>query len=434
MLSSGQIVTIVPEKPVVGGRMLARVDGEVLLVEGGLPNERANVRIDRRQQGVWLGSVVDVLERSEDRRDPGPDPACGGMTFAHVAYERQCELKVAIAADALGRIARIPPELPLSITPSPEQGYRCRYRLHRDGQLLGFFREATHQVCDPAPSGQLAPESLVCVREVQDRIRSLDTSAVQAFEFMENVSNGERVVNLALRPGGRVADDVLAALVGSANLQGISSTTSETAEISGRAGRAWVGDPVSLFTGTEPPESGFVPILRRHAPSFFQANRFLVANLARAVAAHLVDGPVVDLYAGVGLFAVSLAASGRDQVLAIEHDARSLGDLRWNAKPFRTRLSVLGTSVEAFLSSRPRLRDANLIVDPPRTGISRAALSAILAAGARHIVYVSCDVATFARDARRLLDTGYALGHLEAFDLFPNTAHVEVMAVFGRQV
>ena len=83
---------------------------------------------------------------------------------------------------------------------------------------------------------------------------------------------------------------------------------------------------------------------------------------------------------------------------------------------------------------KPTTTETTVIVDPPRTGMSREASAAIAGQKARTVIYVSCDVATFARDARRLVDAGYRLSHLEAFDLFPNTAHVEALAVFTRSL
>jgi tRNA/tmRNA/rRNA uracil-C5-methylase (TrmA/RlmC/RlmD family) len=178
------------------------------------------------------------------------------------------------------------------------------------------------------------------------------------------------------------------------------------------------------------------PQLQRHASSFFQANRFLLPHLVSAVARQVGDGPVVDLYAGVGLFAVTLAACGHEGIVAIEGDPSSAHDLRINAQPFGARVRVEHTSVEEYLAGAPArahaaAAGATLIVDPPRTGMSREALAAIIGLRAARVLYVSCDVATLARDLRRLLDHGYVLAHLEAFDLFPNTAHIESLAVLS---
>ena len=139
-------------------------------------------------------------------------------------------------------------------------------------------------------------------------------------------------------------------------------------------------------------------------------------------------GPAVDLYAGVGLFAVCLAAAGRASVAAIEHDPLAADDLMANAEPFAGRLAVHRMAVEEFLTRGGPVPSA-VVVDPPRPGLSRAAASALVSWSPRRIVYVSCDPTTLARDVRRLRDGGYVLRSIEAFDLFPETPHVEVLAV-----
>jgi tRNA/tmRNA/rRNA uracil-C5-methylase (TrmA/RlmC/RlmD family) len=174
-------------------------------------------------------------------------------------------------------------------------------------------------------------------------------------------------------------------------------------------------------------------MLRRHAESFFQANRFLLADLVNAVLDALPDeADVVDLYAGVGLFSVALAASGRLQITAVEGDRGSGADLRHNAGPHAPRLDARTARVEDYLASRVGRPPASVVVDPPRTGISKEAGALLVRLSPARIVYVSCDPPTLARDARRFIDAGYTLASLRAFDLFPNTPHVEALAVFTR--
>jgi tRNA/tmRNA/rRNA uracil-C5-methylase (TrmA/RlmC/RlmD family) len=138
---------------------------------------------------------------------------------------------------------------------------------------------------------------------------------------------------------------------------------------------------------------------------------------------------VVDLYAGVGLFAVSLAAAA-ESVSAVERSDE-------RGRPQREREAVGSTlrtfvmPVERFVDASRPARPSTLILDPPRSGMSKEALAGVLRLQAPRIVFVSCDVATLARDVRRLLDAGYELVSLEAFDLFPNTAHVEALAVLA---
>ena len=154
----------------------------------------------------------------------------------------------------------------------------------------------------------------------------------------------------------------------------------------------------------------------------------LVAAVVESIAA---EGPVLDLYAGVGLFSVALAGSAGAQIMAVEGDRVSGTDLEANAAPWGSAVAVTLDSVERYLGASPPRVDT-VIVDPPRTGISNQAMASILTLPAPRIVYVSCDPATMARDARRLLDGGYALESLRAFDLFPNTPHIESLGVFRR--
>jgi 23S rRNA (uracil1939-C5)-methyltransferase len=190
--------------------------------------------------------------------------------------------------------------------------------------------------------------------------------------------------------------------------------------------------------------------LRRDVRAFFQGNRFLLERLVHHVAGLVPPGPAVDLYAGVGLFGLSLAAAGGEDITLVEGDPTSGVDLIANADPFGPRVTVDRRSVETFLrmadpAGRPsgpnpaRHTDgggaataATFIVDPPRAGMSKEALRGVVRARPARLIYVSCDVATLARDARALLDAGYSLDGLTGFDLFPNTAHVESVATFAR--
>ena len=433
----GGDITIDVTKPAAGGRMLARYDGQVVLVRGAIPGERVRARVEKIGKGVLYAETVDVLSASPDRRPVTAEPECGGAVYAHIAYERQRQLKGEIIADALARIGRLNHPAP-AVVGSPERGYRMRARLHVRSGRLGFFREGTHDLCDAAATGQLLPETGAWLQSLESTLATSSLVGLRSIELAENIPGAERACYLELDAGADAAP--FARLTEAGQLTGMSAGRVDRPGVTRLAGDPVVADSLHLA------RNGATADLRlgRDVRAFFQANRFLLELLVNHVAGLVREGPVIDLYAGVGLFGLSLAALGFPSVTLVESDAASSASLVENATPFGSRVNVQRCAVESFLERQEarvggegRLNrlgpDTSVIVDPPRTGMSKAALDGIVAAQPSQIVYVSCDVATFARDTRRLLDGGYALDALTGMDLFPNTAHVEAVASFTRE-
>jgi tRNA/tmRNA/rRNA uracil-C5-methylase (TrmA/RlmC/RlmD family) len=414
------------DRPVAGGRMLARHEGRVVLVRGAIPGERVRIRVERTSRDVTFATAIDVIEPSADRREPPSDPACGGADYAHIAYARQLQLKRDVVLDAFRRIAKITAPDDLGVRESPERGYRVRARLHIRERRAGFFREGTHSLCDASATGQLLPETMTAV---EGALAALDArlAECEAFVVSENVDATERVIHVDARDGARL-DDLAGRVALPAGLTGWS--TGRPASIVALAGSPVVNDRAAqLFADAPPIDAGTT--WTRHAASFFQGNRHLIGALVRRVLDAAAGERFVDLYAGVGLFAVALAAAG-GRGLAIEGDRVSAADLEVNAAPFRDRLRAMRTSVEEASAFRLDPPPDVVVLDPPRTGVDARALAGMLRWSAPRVVYVSCDPPTLARDARRLVEGGYALTSVEAFDLFPNTAHVECVATFDR--
>jgi tRNA/tmRNA/rRNA uracil-C5-methylase (TrmA/RlmC/RlmD family) len=417
-MTPGDRLTLEIEKPVTGGRMLARHEGAVVLVSGALPGERVEARVERLQKGTAWAAVTGVLRPSPNRvGEPNP---CGGCVLAHASYEAQLDLKRLIVIDSFARLAKRPLEIDVPAVPSPPAGYRMRSRLHVEGTRLGFYLEGTHTLCEPGSTGQLLPETLALVQRLGGALGPVP-GVVTAVTIVENREASERAIHLDL---ARDADPSrLAAMIQTAGVTGVSATH----EGSSRCRDLW-GSPrvMERFHGGMADWS-----LSHSANAFFQANRFLIEPLASAVVGAVVETPIVDLYAGVGLFGVAAVAGGKGPVVAVEGDEASQRDLVGNTAGLGDRIQVRRQPVERFLAApdRPR-RVGTVIVDPPRTGLSRAALAGVIALDAPGLVYVSCDVATFARDAQALLAARYRLERLQIFDLFPNTAHVELVAEF----
>lgn len=405
--------------------MIARHGGQIVLVAAAIPGELVRARVERVSKGVIYARTVEVLQPSADRRTVEGDWLCGGNVYAHVAYSRQLEIKAAVIADAFARIARLPlPDLK-TVTGSEERGYRMRARLHaRDGRI-GFYREGTHDLCDPAVTGQLLPETLDVLDAVGRALSRERIGGVLSLELAENMPGDQRAIHLEIAAPAdlsRVPDHVGPGLTGLTYAGPFARVSAVV------AGSPTVTDRVLVVSGDR--EQSMT--LQRDVRAFFQGNRYLLPTLVSRVVSLVEPGPVVDLYAGVGLFGVALAACGRRAIAAVEGDRVSAQDLKANAAPYGSAIEAMHEAVETYLGRHAAVPDATFVVDPPRTGMSRETATAIVGWGPRAIVYVSCDTATLARDVRRLLDAGYVLEHIEGFDLFPNAAHVETVVKLTR--
>jgi 23S rRNA (uracil1939-C5)-methyltransferase len=411
------LITVDVEKPAAGGRMLARLNGQIVLVWGAIPGERVRARVERSGKGVLFAETVDVLSASPDRRDAIADWRCGGNVLSHVKYERQLHLKSEIIRDAFARIGRMPLDAAPIVTASPEQGYRMRARLHVRGGHIGFMREGSHEICAAGQTGQMLPATLAWIEAAEARLRDEKLAGLTSVEIAENIPATERACHLELEPGSNAR---AFAVLATDAVTGLSAQVLDRRSVDTLSGVPAVADSVGPLR------------LRRDARAFFQGNRFLLETLVHRISNFVPAGPVTDLYAGVGLFGLSLAAGGIADVTLVEGDPVSGHDLEENARPYVDRAHVERSSVEDFLRRGTPTPTSTFIVDPPRTGMSRDAARAIVRVKPKRVVYVSCDVATLARDARVLIDADYSLVDVSGVDLFPNTAHVETVAVFDR--
>jgi len=421
----GDTLSLTVEKAAAGGRMLARHEGRILLVSGAIPGEQVQARIDQVKGGVVFGSTVSVDVPSPDRRSAGPDPSCGGNLFAHIAYARQLTLKQEIVRDAFARIAHLPVPDEVVVHASPERGYRMRARLHVHGDRVGFYREATHTLCDPAATGQLLDATVTVIHGISEALRSGRVAHASALEIGENIDASQRTIALELHADQQERGQWEGVLKVSATT---GAAVTRRGQVLASRGDLSVRDVLEIDT---PSGIGGL-VLARQVGAFFQGNRYLLQTLVTRVLALLSPGALVDLYAGCGLFGLAHAAAGGGPVTLVESDRLALEDLRANARPYPGDATVISAPVEQFVGTGDAIAAPSVLVDPPRTGLSRGVAAALAASSASRVVYVSCDVATLARDVRALVDGGFRLRQMELFDLFPNTAHVETVSLLDR--
>ncbi len=420
-MADSSLVELQIERPVAGGRMLARLDGRVVFVAGAVPGECVRARITRRTGKVVWADTVEVIVPSADRRETMGDPRCGGALYAHIAYERQLALKAEVIADTFRRIGKLTLDSAVVVAESLEEGYRLRARLHVQGTRVGFLLEGSHALCDAEVTRQLGPGAFEAVGRLREALGPA-VGACDSIVVSENLTGLDRVALCELRPDADPAR--FAGLSLTDGLSGVAVLTRKgmfTCAGHDRIvehGRQLLGVDTSLQW-------------TRQAASFFQGNRFLVGALLQRVIDAAGIGHFVDLYSGIGLFAVALADRGATGV-AVEGDAASGQDLTLNAAQSDGRLTVHLGPVEEVTASILARRPDVVVVDPPRTGLSAEVVDGLLRWDAPRLVYVSCDVPTLARDTARFVAGGYRLSSLDALDLFPNTPHVECVAVFDR--
>ncbi len=415
----GERYTLTIERPAAGGRMIARHEGAIVFVSGAIPGEVVEAEVEKVQRGtVWASDARGVSSASPDRVDrrAGRRLRRFGVR-AHRLRAAAADQDARSSTDAFRRIGRITLERRAEVVASPIDGYRMRARLHvRDGRI-GFFREGTHSLCDAARDAAAAGRH--DRRDAAARGVAWPRAAREAvgdIEISENIDASERAIHLELLPNadpstGWPRSSQVDGVTGASCAHGDNPRTMEL-----------FGSPTSR---TRSPERSLIA----HVRSFFQGNRFLTTPMVEHVLSLIEAAPILDLYAGVGLFSVTAAAAARGPVTAVEGDRcpRPISSAMRKGHA----VSVRADAVESFLE-RTTDRFGSLIVDPPRTGMSKEAMAGVVKLMAPRVVYVSCDVATLARDARVLLDAGYRMASLRAFDLFPNTAHVETVIAFSR--
>src|SRR5919202_2945626 len=386
-LREGAELDVTVERILPGGVGRAHARGQTLFVSLAAPGDRARVRVESVRGGLAFASIREILQPGPARVEP-PCPyfgRCGGCDFQQLDYGAQLAAKVEIIRDCLRRVARVepPPEIP--ITPSPAAWrYRSRARWQHDPvrRLLGYYERGTHRVVDVAECPVASP----AVGGRLERLRAL----MREGRLPEDAPEFEAVEG----------DD------------GVSLAPAVEPEDERERARTIGGERYRFGAGC-----------------FFQINHALLEPLVREGLRDAAGETALDLYSGVGLFTLPLARLFA-RVVAVEGHGPAADYARRNLSGAAlTNARVETSAVGDWLAARAESfgRADFVLLDPPRAGAEPEAVRGIIALRPRHVSYVSCDPATLARDLRPLLDAGYALGSLRAFDMFPQTHHVETV-------
>ncbi len=384
-----------------GGKAVAHApDGRVVFVEYGIPGERVLARLTAEHASYLEATVIEVLEPSPHRVVPRCEyfGRCGGCQLQHVDYPEQLRLKAAVVREQLQHIGGFehPPVREMLGMAEP-WAYRnhMRFTVRREGDV-GFMERGTHRFLRIAHCAIALERVNEVLREVQDATTGTRQVAVRM---------GERTGDVLVQPALR-----------------------------------WRPGPPSGAGAQEPVPSGqrsYREHLLGHdfrisSAAFFQVNTRQAERLAALVVERVTAAAprvVVDAYSGVGTFAALLAGSV-SEVVAIEESAAACADAEVNLDGLSNVRMLVGP-VERLLPGLEPSPDA-VVIDPPRAGIKREVVDAIIASTARRVVYVSCDPGTLARDLRLLVDGGFTLAEVQPVDMFPQTQHIECVVTLDR--
>jgi 23S rRNA (uracil1939-C5)-methyltransferase len=406
------VIEIKLDRLAYGGEAIGRLpDGRNVFVPFALPGERARVRIVEEKRGHARAELVEILEASPPRIVPRciHYGVCGGCHYQHLSYPDQLQIKTEILAEQLRRIGGIekPPLRPPVAAPQPFN-YRnhVQFDLSPDGKP-GYHYPRSDQVM--VMSECHLPEAVL-------------NHIWPQLEFEPGVP----VERIGLRLG--VGDDVQLILESSDPVPpefDVEGLPISAVHLSPAGALVLAGSPdVFMEVGGR--------TFRVSADSFFQVNTAMAEKLVYGVLEGLDLTPgatVLDIYCGVGLFSAWIApVAGR--LIGIESSPAACEDFAVNLDEFDN-VELYEAAAGETLPGLNVQADA-VVVDPPRAGLERAALDGLLRLAAPRLVYVSCDPATLARDAKRLLAGGYRLHSVTPYDLFPQTYHIESLSVFER--
>ncbi|MEA2136118.1 MAG: rRNA (uracil1939-C5)-methyltransferase [Solirubrobacteraceae bacterium] len=425
-----------------GNGVARREDGYVVFVAGAVPGDRVRAVVGKAKRAYAEARAVEVLEPSPDRIEPVADHP--GAPWQVLPYDRQLEVKQEQVDDALRRIGRLEGYELAPIIPAVEQ-WRYRNKLEYSfgegpgGELVcGFHAPGRFDEILPLADCKLASERSNAAREQvlafcrEQGLGAWDRRTQQGFlrnlVVREGRRTGQLQVRLVTSPGKLDAD----ALIEAVDAEGLLWT--QTAGL----GESTQGGETALLSGSPQLHEQLGDLRFLISPeAFFQTNtemaEVLYGHAAEAADLHGRER-VFDLYCGIGTIGLSLAARARE-VVGVEIVEAAVSDAIENA-----RLNEITNA--SFYAGDIRLAMRDLVeragkpdvavIDPPRAGLSQKVVRRIIEAGPRRIVYVSCNPTTLAPNAAQLVEAGWELKRVQPVDMFPQTPHIECVALLEK--
>jgi 23S rRNA (uracil1939-C5)-methyltransferase len=424
------------EKLVYGGDGLAHADGNTVFVPYVLPGEEVRAATKTRKKKLIWAELLEVSSPAKEREGPkcAHFQRCGGCHYQHISLAKQLQLKREILLETLSRLGGISWDGAIAEHSAAPYGYRNRAQWAvRSGlpRALGYFLPESSVILPIDECPVLSPCLAQTFGKLQDMARSGALPAgIQEIEAFADSVDKKIALNVAFEKFPASAEEL------AATLRKALPEIESLLLLDQKKNRFELTGPGYLTQ-----EVGGYQYRVSHL-SFFQVNRFLIADLLESVTSRARGGTALDLYAGVGFFTLPLAKAFR-RVVSVDANLAATRDLQTNAELAGVPVHSHNEHAEEFLKKTDESPEF-VVLDPPRAGLGAEAARLLANLGAREIMYLSCDPSTLGRDlsvltnsSRKPKEVGgpsvrYEITEMHLFDLFPQTFHIETLVRLRR--
>lgn len=436
-----KILALKVEKMTMGGQGIGYINGKVCFVDRVIPGEIIQAEIFEEKRDYSIAKAMAVINPSPHRLNPACPifNRCGGCQLQHISYKHQLDLKKKIFLDSLRHIGKIEANIDDFIYKDDIWYYRNRAQLpvqNKDNLKIGYFQSGTHKVIDQKTcliNHRLINSALPALRE---RIRK---SNITIYDEPGHKGNLRHIIIKV----GHNTNQVLISFVSKEKDLPKAIYEKLDKEIKGLVGITQNVNPLhtnrilgphnhSLFGQNYYEEHIDSKVFRIGPSSFFQINTPVFKEVLKEIKNSIsLTGKevVLDLYAGIGVIGIYLGERA-SQVIAIEESLDAVKDGIVSAEI--NKIKNLQFITNTVADGLRQIKNADIaILDPPRKGISKEVVEQLVKLKIKKIVYLACDPATFARDAKQLIEKNYRMEKIFFFDMFPQTYHIESLTIFA---
>jgi len=433
----GDRIVLYIEKVVWEGKGLGHYNGQVVMADYVLPGEKVRLVIEEVKKDYAIGSLIDVIEPSKERIAPRCKHyyQCGGCSFQHTSYEYQLRLKKMSSLEVISRILgrEVSGEGPVKSHNPWYYRNKAQFPIAIEkGKVLGgFYKKGTHQIVDLSECPLHPPVFIDILKWVKDNVSKRDLNL--RYLYIRQGTSGDIMVTFVVWERMKNSKELALSLV-----KAFPEVVSVYENVNRSSGNVILGDSFYLIDGKEKLEQKIGDIVFMVSPgSFFQVN----VQQLKVITDYIMDilspyrgGVFVDGYAGVGTFSLPISRSSR-YGYSIEENPIAVNDAIDNININRihnVRIRKGKTEFEVKKILKSESFDY-LLVDPPRKGLDKEFSTFLSQIDIGLIIYISCNPSTLARDIKILESGNFVSKKLRGFDLFPQTAHMEYVAVLERR-